>query len=128
MKRVWQVAVDCEDPERLAAVWAEVLGYEPRQPLIEDGGVWVLLVDPDGVGPTVLFHRVPEPKVVKNRVHLDVWVGERGGTPDERRPAVDAEVERLVALGATRSHAVDHDGTDYFVVMLDPEGNELCVA
>jgi hypothetical protein len=65
---------------------------------------------------------------VKNRVHLDVWVGERHGPRDGRRPLVEAEVQRLAALGASRVRTVDRADDDYFVVMQDPEGNEFCVA
>ena len=61
------------------------------------------VVDPDGVGPRLFFQRVPEPKDGKTRVHLDLNVGGGPGTPiEERRRAVDAAAERLVALGAER--------------------------
>jgi hypothetical protein len=76
---------------------------------------------------SVLFHCVPEGKVVKNRLHLDVWVGGVRGAPKElRRPLVDAEVGRLLRMGATHVRT-DDDETDYFAVMRDPEGNEFCI-
>jgi catechol 2,3-dioxygenase-like lactoylglutathione lyase family enzyme len=138
MARPIQVAIDCEDPDRLAAFWAEVLGYRVSAPPSgytswseysravagEPNERWSLLVDPDGVGPSVLFHRVPEPKVVKNRVHLDVHVTPRTGETTTR-PLVDAEARRLVDLGAT--HVRTDDESDYYAVMQDPEGNEFCV-
>jgi hypothetical protein len=63
---------------------------------------WSAVVDPAGAGSRVLFHRVPEPKVVKNRVHLDVRVSAAGEAPAEtRRRQVDTEVARLQALGGT---------------------------
>jgi len=134
------VAIDCADPELLARFWAEVLDYRPQDPppgypswsrfskaVGAPGEAWNAVVDPDGVGPRVLFHRVPEGKVVKNRVHLDVQVSGTAAEPVERRrPLVDAEVSRLVALGATHLRTVD-DETDYFAVMQDPEGNEFCI-
>jgi hypothetical protein len=124
MTREVQVAVDCADPARLAAFWVVVLGYRHQG---TDDPRWAAIVDPDGVRPRLLFHRVPEGKVVKNRVHLDVRVSGAGDVPmAARRPLVDAEVPRLVALGATHVRT-DDDGVDYFAVLQDPEGNEFCV-
>jgi hypothetical protein len=135
-----QIAVDCADPERLARFWADALGYLEEPPPHghatwsvyslavggEDEG-WSAIVDPEGIGPRMLFHRVPEPKIAKNRLHLDVRAGGPRGTPVEsRRPRVDRAAARLATLGATAVRAV-RDADDYFVVMLDPEGNEFCV-
>ena len=140
-----QVAIDCANPNRLAQFWATALGYLPKGPppgfatwaealtawgIPEDG--WddgAHLVDPDGVGPSLFFQRVPEPKTVKNRFHLDLLVGGGRGLPlAERRRRVDAEVERLVAAGATVTARVAEAGVDhYFVAMRDPEGNEFDV-
>jgi hypothetical protein len=70
---------------------------------------------------------VPEGKIVKNRVHLDVNIGGDPGTPpDERRMRVDAAVERLVTHGASKLQAFDQHN-EYWVVMQDPEGNEFCL-
>jgi hypothetical protein len=69
---------------------------------------------------------VPEPKTAKNRMHLDINIADRGGTPQERRSQVDAEVERLEGLGATRMSSFD-EPEGVWTVMLDPEGNEFCV-
>ena len=104
-----QVTFDCADPDRLATFWATALGYKKQDPP-EGFGSWEeflsaqgipedqwnsasAVVDPDGVGPRIYFQRVPEPKTVKNRVHLDVNAGGgRDTPPDERRKRVDAEV------------------------------------
>ena len=68
-----------------------------------------------------------EPKQVKNRVHLDVNVGGPQGTsPDERRTAVDAAVERATGFGAVKLRLVEERGERHYV-MQDPEGNEFCL-
>ena len=85
------------------------------------------MVDPDGSGPRIYFQQVPEGKRVKNRVHLDLNVGgPRTAAPQERRRRIDAEVDRLVGLKARKVKAVEERG-EYFVNMLDPEGNEFDV-
>jgi hypothetical protein len=85
------------------------------------------IVDPEGHGPRLYFQRVPEPKVVKNRVHLDLNVsGGRHVPLAERRVHVNAEVERLRGVGATELRPVEEHG-EYWVVMADPEGNEFCL-
>jgi Glyoxalase-like domain len=116
--RVRNITFDCADPFALAGFWGEVTGYreDPEDPNHPDDPE-ALLVGPDGQ-PNLLFITVPEPKAVKNRVHLDLQ-------PTDRRR--DEEVERLLALGATL--VADHrrpDGTGW-AVLADPEGNELCV-
>ncbi|ROT32910.1 VOC family protein [Micromonospora sp. HM5-17] len=114
---IHNVSFDCADPYALAGFWAEVLG-RPRHPEDQPGDPEAVLPAPDGVGPTVYFQRVPEPKTVKNRVHICLQ-------PTDRTR--DAEVERLLGLGATQ--VADHrrpDGTGW-VVLADPEGNEFCV-
>jgi len=141
-----QVTIDCADPGRLARFWADALGYRLEEP--PDGFVswqdyWVSrglppeevedgydsIVDPDGVRPRIWFQPVPEPKVVKNRVHLDLGVsGGRQVPLPTRRRRVDAEAERLVAAGATRLRVLSEEAVDHYaVVMADPEGNEFCL-
>jgi len=139
-----QVVFDCTDPDRLARFWAEALHYKLQDPpegyaewddFLREIGVpeeeWgnaSAVVDPDGAGPRLYFQRVPEAKAVKNRVHLDLNAGGSQGTPlEDRRRNVDAEVERLVAAGATVLHAGEVRNGEYWVVMQDPEGNEFCV-
>jgi hypothetical protein len=131
-----QVTFDCSAPARLATFWAEALGYPP--PDIEDIRArlraigmseqdldkWCRIEDPTGARPSLLFQQVPESKAVKNRIHLDVAVSS-GKTVDGRQQ-IDAEVERLLRIGARKLHSVT-DEAGYFVVMQDPEGNEFCV-
>jgi len=119
----FQVTFDCADPERVARFWCEVLGYVVPEP--PDDGSWCACVDPSGVGPRLYFQRVPEEKVAKNRVHLDVRVG-TGLVGEERLAALEAECARLVPLGATRVQLL-YDGTDSCIVMQDVEGNEFCL-
>jgi hypothetical protein len=136
-----QVTFDCAVPERVARFWCEVLGYvvPPPPPGFDS---WEALneslpperqdsafacVDPTGVGPRLFFQRVPEGKVVKNRVHLDVRVG-TGLVGDERVAALEAECERLTALGGTRVQLLRADGfNESCLVMQDVEGNEFCL-
>jgi catechol 2,3-dioxygenase-like lactoylglutathione lyase family enzyme len=139
-----QVVIDCADPDRLARFWAEALGYKLQDPpegfaswdefldsigIPEDQrGNASAVVDPDGTGPRFYFQRVPEGKVVKNRVHVDLNVGGGPGTSlEDRTKRVDGEVERLQAIGAAvfRPGSVEHG--EYWVVMQDPEGNEFCL-
>jgi catechol 2,3-dioxygenase-like lactoylglutathione lyase family enzyme len=113
-----QITFDCADPDRVARFWCEVLGYEGS-----DGGC----VDPAGVGPRLYFQRVPEGKVVKNRVHLDVRVG-TGLVGEERLAALEAECARLIPLGATRVRLLTADDeNESCLVMQDVEGNEFCL-
>ncbi len=135
-----QVTFDCADPARLARFWAETLHYIEQPPPdgfaswdealaalgIENTGQASAIVDPDGAGPRIYFQRVPEAKVTKNRVHLDVNAG-AGHEEDERKRIVDAEVRRLVALGAAILRPGDFEDGEHWVVMADPEGNEFCV-
>lgn len=143
-----QVVFDAAEPHGLAAFWAGALRYEHEEVdsfisgLVEAGHVpaeltveidgkrrWrtvASLRHPDdpvdergaGTGRRILFQAVPEPKTVKNRVHLDLLVGPQ---------AHEAEVERLVALGATVVGV--HDGDDgRWTLLADPEGNEFDVS
>jgi predicted enzyme related to lactoylglutathione lyase len=108
------ITVDCADAAVVGRFWETVLGW-PLE--VEDDGSAGFLANPQG-GPNLLFQHVPEPKRVKNRMHLDLQP--TGRTSDE-------EVERLAASGGTV--VGDHrrpDGTGW-VTMADPEGNEFCV-
>ena len=88
------------------------------------------IIDPDGVGPAIGFLRVPEPKTSKNRVHVDVRVVDgRPELADRREELVLAKVAELVDAGATQVRVERYGGPELgHVVMLDPEGNEFCVA
>ena len=143
-----QIVIDSADCHGLAAFWAAATGYldedidafvrgaldqgyATREDVVEvDGKLrWnglASLRHPDdpadannvGQGRRILLQEVPEPKTVKDRIHLDLIVG------PEARPA---EVERLVGLGASVLREVAEHGSE-FTVMADPEGNEFCVA
>jgi len=92
---------------------------------LEDG--YDSIVDPAGVGPRIWFQQVPEPKVVKNRLHLDLNASHGRSVPlDVRRERVDVEVERLVAAGATTLRVLAEPGLDHYgVVMRDPRGQRV---
>ena len=123
----WTLGCDAADPHRLAAFWARALGYVDEPGYDDPDGASI--VDPDGKGPAIGFLRVPEPKSAKNRMHIDVRVaGEPPWEMDEREQLIRSKVADLEAAGATavRDEAYgEHLG---HVVMLDPEGNEFCVA
>ena len=136
-----QVTFDCAEPERVARFWCEVLGYVVPPPPEgfatwddfdralppEHQGSAFACIDPSGVGPRLFFQRVPEGKVVKNRLHLDVRVG-TGLVGEERLAALEAECARLVALGAVRVRLLPADGdNESCLVMQDIEGNEFCL-
>lgn len=111
---VYNVAIDCADAYALARFWSEVTG-RPLHPEDRPGDreTQVRLAE----GPMLYFNQVPEPKTVKNRVHLCL-------RPDTSR---EQEVDRLLALGA--GFVADHrrpDGSGW-VILADPEGNEFCV-
>ncbi|MFD7234514.1 VOC family protein [Streptomyces syringium] len=152
MGRRIQITFDAHDPRALSSFWREALGYvhpgppgvdlpEGADPLAawddflaragvpeEQRNSRSAIEDPDGYGPRVFFQQVPEDKVAKNRVHLDVRAApELEG--EERMAALEAECERLVALGAKRvrrDEPAPPMSTGY-LVMTDPEGNEFCL-
>jgi hypothetical protein len=105
-----QLVVDARDPVALGHWWQQALGWVVVN---DDPEEFEIRATPDRL-PGLLFVVVPETKTIKNRLHLDL----RG---DDR----DAEVDRLLALGATRADVGQGDQT--WVVLADPEGNEFCV-
>ncbi|HLI45077.1 MAG TPA: VOC family protein [Acidimicrobiales bacterium] len=139
----YQVTIDTRDPHGLADWWAEALGWEVEptdesfiRRMISEGYategdttlhrgrlVWAsgaAIVHPEGVGraPRTLFQLVPEPKSVKNRVHLDLRIGE-----DD----LESTVARLTAAGASVLHQASQ-GPHSWYTLADPEGNEFCVS
>ncbi len=137
-----QVTFDAASPRALAEFWAIALEYEMDPPPPPFGSwpealeAWGLpadsddanaISDPAGTGPRLYFQRVPEGKVAKNRVHLDIGVGRGIESPDERWSAVTTHVERLVAAGAAVVEERRNDFGDHWMVLTDPEGNEFCV-
>ncbi|HEY2505952.1 MAG TPA: VOC family protein [Streptosporangiaceae bacterium] len=142
----FQVAVDCAEPHALADWWAGAIGWEVEQQdpdfirrMIAEGYateaettthngslVWATgaaIRHPDGPerGPgrkRIIFQQVPESKTVKNRWHLDFWVGQDN---------VAQEKDRLVAAGATYLHE-GQQGPHQWLTLADPEGNEFCIS
>jgi hypothetical protein len=110
--RVGSVVIDCNDFATMLRFWQEALRYEPREPPEED---WVVLKDPEGRNVNVSLQVVPERRVGKNRLHLDLYTTDQAG-----------EIDRLLALGATRFRRT-HEPDEDFVVLEDPEGNLFCV-
>jgi len=107
-----EVVIDAVDPERQAAFWAEVLGYQRTDTY--DGAVEI--AGPDGGRTTLVFVPVGAAKAGKNRVHLDV--NPAGCDQDE-------ELDRLLSLGADKVDV--GQGNQTWVVLADPEGNEFCL-
>lgn len=152
MSRHIQITFDAHDPRALSSFWRDTLGYiHPGPPGVElPAGADPLaawdeflarigvpeeqrntksaIEDPSGQGPRVFFQQVPEDKIAKNRVHLDVRAAP-GLLGEERMAALEAECERLVTLGATRVRRFEPEPplSAGFIVMTDPEGNEFCL-
>ncbi|MFG2608459.1 VOC family protein [Streptomyces sp. NPDC048514] len=139
--RQFQVTFDCAQPERVARFWCEVLGYVAVSPpegfatwddynlslLPAERDSWFACTDPSGAGPRLYFQRVPEGKVAKNRVHLDVRVG-TGLVGDERLATLQAECARLTELGAAHVRTLlADDENESCITMQDIEGNEFCL-
>ena len=110
-----QINVDCADLDRMDGFYAEALDYVPHG---SSGATYRSIVPAAGAGPKLVFQKVPESKVVKNRLHLDLIVG----------PEIEREAARFIALGATRVSEAPIGGDDCsWIIMRDPEGNELCL-
>jgi predicted enzyme related to lactoylglutathione lyase len=110
---IYNVAFDCADTLALAAFWSQVMEH----PVGEGSDAEEAWIEPGDGRPNLFFQAVPEPKTVKNRVHVCL-------RPSGFR---EPEVERLVGVGA--SVVADHrtpEGLGW-VVLADPEGNEFCV-
>jgi len=123
--RLTEIVVDSSDPAALAAFWTAALGYHVVR--TDEGQVEIAAWEREpadlaeqvrhgATPPAIIFVTVPEGKMVKNRLHLDL-------SPVDR--SHEAEVERLLGLGAR--HADVGQGTIRWVVLADPEGNEFCV-
>ena len=115
------IVIDCSDLDRSARFWSGVLGYAPGPPAAgttEAGSDRYRGLQPEsGAGIDVLLQRVPDVKRQKNRLHLDL-----------RTPDLEAEVGRVVHLGATllTREPVIEDGW-FWHILADPDGNEFCV-
>ena len=152
MSRRIQITFDAHDPRALSSFWRDALGYvHPAPPgvVLSPGAdplaAWEeflaragipedqrntrsAIEDPDGEGPRLFFQQVPEDKVAKNRVHLDVRAAP-GLESEERMAALEHECHRLVVLGATRVRRYEPEPpmSAGYIVMADPEGNEFCL-
>lgn len=137
------MVIDCADPGRLAEFWAAAMGYKVQDPPpgFDSWQAWLqsinvpesewnsasAVVDPEGKGPRFFFQQVPEPKTVKNRVHVDLNVAGGFSVPlEERKSRAHAEATRLAALGA-RQLSINDSWRGFSIVMADPEGNEFCL-
>ncbi|MFC0042706.1 VOC family protein [Actinomadura rayongensis] len=106
---VW--VLDCADPAALAPFWADLLGWTVRG----DGGRYEAVLDADGET-RMLLQRVPEPKTVKNRMHLDLRVSD-----------MDVWLPRALGLGASVVRGPFDDEGWLTTVLADPQGNEFCL-
>jgi hypothetical protein len=125
MARLHDIVVDAAHPASIARFWADALDGYAVAPYdatelarLKAFGINdpeddpTVLVEPRGAGPRLWFQRVPEPKVVKNRMHLDLLA-----------PDVEAEIRRLTALGAKVLERHER-----LTILADPEGNEFCLS
>ena len=115
---IFSVVVDCREPRPQAEFWASVLSYDVTERNPDEFRV----SDPKGQGSALYFMRVPEAKVVKNRLHIDLAA----------EGPMEAAVERLIGLGArvidVRHDPQEFENPDSWTVLQDPEGNEFCIS
>ena len=110
--RWWTVVVDCTDVRLVADFWKQVLDWQ----VVYESDTEMVIAKDEHTYPGIVFGTVPEAKTIKNRLHIDL-------NPDDQ----DAEVERLIGLGAKPLDDLRKaDGTGW-VVFEDPEGNEFCL-
>jgi len=109
---VFSVMLDCNDLDKTVAFWTSLLGLEVK----ERFPGFVFLSRMGGQGPGLALQQVPEPKAVKNRMHLDLVAADP-----------EAVMTRVLELGGARLQEHESDGFRW-TVMADPEGNEFCVA
>jgi predicted enzyme related to lactoylglutathione lyase len=114
MLRVGSIVIRVDDVQRQEAFWAAALDYVPRDGTSDDD--FVLLRPRDGVGPHVSLDAVRSTVQVPPRIHLDLYADDQA-----------AEVERLLALGATEVHWDKRPADADYVILADPEGNRFCV-
>jgi len=140
MATLGNITFYADDPRRLSHFWADVFGYpriewdEPLRSQLLASGLTEsdlekrgLAEDPEGRGPRLFFHHADGPKRRRNRLHLDIRPPEGEGTHRER---LEAEKDRLVALGATVVRLIDQrwgPWPELYYQMRDPEGNEFCL-
>jgi predicted enzyme related to lactoylglutathione lyase len=109
---LFAIAIDCREPVAVAQFWGEVFGRQVAEDSTSDQ-VALLTDDIATTGPRFVFHKVPEAKIVKNRLHLDLM-----------SDTFDAETKRLLTLGAKRLRDF-HGDTARWTTFADIEGNEF---
>ncbi len=140
--RIKAVTVDAANPSRLAEFWGFALGYVLQPPpdgfdtweafadalelSAEDRERYAAVIDPQGIGPRILFQKVPEEKIVKNRWHLDIDLIDRSVPEEQQNHHREVHIKALIARGATEVARFD-EPVGKWVVMTDPEDNEFCV-
>ncbi|MGV9318330.1 VOC family protein [Streptomyces sp. NPDC003660] len=117
MLRIGTIVMGAADVRRAAEFWGRALGYVPRDGAVDEG--WTVLVPADGQGPGIALDRSTTPVQEQPRVHLDLYAGDRAEQ--------EAEVARLIGLGAERVDWELYPDDPDFVVLADPEGNRFCV-
>lgn len=123
----WTLGGYARDPHLLASFWSAALGYVLEPGYDDPDGASI--IDPDGIAPAIGWQRVPEETLAKSRLHLDIRVaGEPPWDPDERERLIREKVPALVALGGTMIREVTYGDIFGHVIMIDPEGNQFCVA
>lgn len=143
MASLGNITFYAENPRALSHFWAGVFGYPPmdwdeplRSQLLASGlteddlNKRGLAEDPDGKGPRLYFHHADSSKVGRNRIHLDVSVTPKAGAAGTTKDDLDAEKDRLVALGAEVVRLVEQTWGEWperYWQMRDPEGNEFCL-
>ena len=113
MLRVGSIVIRVDDLQRQTEFWTAALDYVPRA---ENDDDFVLLRPKDGIGPNLSLDRVRSRLQVPPRIHLDLYAEDQA-----------AEVERLIALGATEVHWDKRPPDADYVILADPEGNRFCV-
>jgi len=143
MTTLGNIVFYAENPRALAHFWAEVFGYpkleweDPMKQQLLDAGLTeadlasrALAEDPEGNGPRLFFHHADGPKRGRNRLHLDVSVNAHAGATGTTAAELDAEKDRLVALGAEVVRLVEQSWGPWperYWQLRDPEGNEFCL-
>jgi predicted enzyme related to lactoylglutathione lyase len=113
MLRVGSIVIRVDDLDRMVAFWSRALDYVPRD---RDDPTFVLLRPRDGIGPNVSLDRWHAKVQVPPKIHLDLYAEDQ-----------EAEVERLIGLGATRVEWKRKPRDADYVILADPEGNRFCV-
>ena len=140
--RIKNITVDAADPNRLAEFWSFALSYVIQPPpdgfdtwedfaddlnlSPEDRERYAAVIDPHGIGPRILFQKVPEGKVAKNRWHLDIDPIDPSTTERGSADALEIHIQALITRGATEVRRFC-EPVGRWVLMADPEGNEFCV-